>query len=132
MSQAGLNSTFANNLLAILTSGTAFPSPPATVYMQLHTGQPGAAGTANISAGSATRVAAAFGTPSGGTASQSGTAPSWTNGGTSETLAYVSLWSAATGGTFYWSFALTSSQSWVAGNTFTMTSYSLGFSPIAA
>lgn len=131
MAQAGLNASFANNLLAIL-QGTAFPSPPATVYMQLHTGQPGAAGTTNISAGSTTRVAAPLAAPSGGSTSQTGTAPSWTNAGTTETLQFVSLWSAATGGTFYWSFALTSNQSWVSGNTFTMTSYSLGFTPIAA
>jgi hypothetical protein len=122
----------ANKWLNILASGTAFPSPPAALYMKLHTAGPGSAGTTSAAAGSTTRPTSGYGTPSGGSMSQTGTAPSWTNGGTSETLTDISVWDNATAGNFIFSFQLTASQSWVNTNTFTMTSYSLALTPIAA
>lgn len=132
MANTGLASGHANNWLAILQAGTAYPSPPANIYQQLHTGQPGAAGTSNISAGSTTRVISPYAAPSAGSIAQTGTNPVWTNGGTSETLTIISEWSALTAGTFFWSFTLSASQAWVSTNTFTMTTYSLALTPIAA
>jgi hypothetical protein len=132
MANPGLTATFANNILAWLCRAVAMPTAPTGLFIQLHTGQPGAAGTSNISVGSSTRVAIAFATESGGANAQTGTAPTWTNGGTSETLTHVSLWSAATSGTFYWSFPLTATQAWAATNTYTLSNYGLGFTPIAA
>jgi hypothetical protein len=102
------------------------------VYVQLHTGDPGAAGTTNISAGSTTRVVMALAAASAGSISLTGTQPSWTNGGTSETLTGITLWSAATAGTHYLTADLSSSQAWASGNTFTLNSFSVSLSPLAS
>lgn len=129
----GLSATnVANKWLGILQSGTAFASPPAGLYQKLHIGGPGAAGATSPAVGSATRVIAAYGAPSGGAMSQTGTAPSWTNASTTETLSDISVWDALTAGNFLFSFQLTATQAWVSTNTFTMTSYSLALTPIAA
>jgi hypothetical protein len=116
----GLSSSVATSLLNIFR-GTNWTAPSA-VYVQLHTGDPGAAGTANISVGSTTRIAATWAAPSGTPLSivLNGTLPAWTNGGTSETLTHVSLWSAATSGTFLDSAQLSSSTAWASGNVFTL------------
>lgn len=116
----GLSSTVATSLLNIFR-GTNWTAPT-TVYVQAHVGDPGAAGTANVSAGSTTRVAATWAAPSGTPLSivLNGTLPAWTNGGTSETLTHVSLWTAATSGTFLDSAALSPATAWASGNVFTL------------
>lgn len=103
-----------------------------TCFVQLHVGDPGAAGTSSVSAGSTTRVAITHNAASGGSATISGTNPAWTNGGTSETLTHVSFWSASSGGSFKGSATLTSSQAWASGNTFTLTANTWTITPIAA
>lgn len=118
----GFSTSLANGALGILT-GTA-PTTYANLYWQLHTGDPGTAGTTAISAGSSTRVNANFGTASGGSTSLA-TQPSWTNSGTSETVTDVSAWSAATGGTFVLSAQLTSSKAWASGDTLQLSSLSV-------
>jgi hypothetical protein len=122
----------ANKWLAILQAGTAFASAPTNLYFKLHTASPGASGATAAAAGSTTRVVAPYAAPSAGSMAQTGTAPGWTNGGTSETLTDISVWDALTAGNFLFSFALTASQAWVNTNTFTMTSYSFALTPIAA
>lgn len=122
----------ANKWLLILQAGTAFASAPSGLFFKLHTASPGAAATTAAAAGSTTRPAAAYATPASGSMSQTGTAPTWTNAATTETLTDISVWDSATVGNFLFSFALTASQAWVATNTFTMTSYSLALTPIAA
>jgi|ERR1035437_758709 hypothetical protein len=94
-----------NAWLASILNGTA-PTTYTGPFVQLHTGAPGAAGTTNI-AGNTTRVAAT-GTwvPSGGSCTNPA-AVNWTNVGTAETYADVSLWSLATGGTFIASGTIT-------------------------
>lgn len=112
--------------------GTAF-SAVAGTFAQLHTGDPGAAGTANVSAGSTTRNSFIFSDSSAGSALSLGTAPSaWTNGGTSETLTHISVWTASSAGTFLFSVALTASKAWAASDTFTLTSLGVSLSPQAA
>jgi hypothetical protein len=69
---------------------------------------------------------------SAGSKAMTGTAGPWTNGGTSETLTHISLWTASTAGTFQGSGALSASQAWVNTNTFTLTSLSIAITPIAA
>lgn len=130
---AGFNAANVANkwLDAIRSGGSSFAATPAT-YVQLHTGDPGAAGTANVSAGSTTRPAVTQATPSAGAMSISGTNPAWTNGGTSETLTHVSVWDAATAGNFLYSVALTASKAWASGDTFTLTTLGVSVSPIAA
>jgi len=110
------------------TAGSAIAQP----YFKLHTGDPGSAGANNAAAGSTTRVAASYAAPSAGSMSQTGTAPVWTNGGTSETLSHISVWDASSAGNFLFSFALSATQAWASGNTFTLNTYSFALTPIAA
>jgi hypothetical protein len=44
----------------------------------------------------------------------------WTNGGTSETLTDISVWTASSGGTFLFSVALTTSKAWTSADQFTL------------
>ena len=104
----------------------------ATCFVKLHTADPGAAGATAAAAGSATRVQATMAAASAGSKAMSSMASSWTNGGTSETLTHISLWTASTAGTFNGSAALTASQAWVSTNTFSLTSLSIAITPIAA
>lgn len=104
-----------------------------TTWVRLHTADPGAAGTTAGSAGTGTtRMQATMAAASGGSKAMTGTAGPWTNGGTSETLSHISLWTASTAGTFNGSAALSASQAWVSTNTFTLSSLSIAITPIAA
>lgn len=111
--------------------GVNMTAPTAT-YVKLHTADPGAAGAAAAAAGSTTRVVATFAAPSGNAITLTGSQPLWTNGGTSETLTHVSVWDAVSTGNFLFSAAVTVSQPWASGNTFTLMSLSMSLSPIAA
>ena len=95
----------ANSILGLLLNGTAFAGFSAT-YVQLHVGAPGAAGTSNVAGNSVRQGAGSFATPSGGSTSNSA-AINWTSVSTSETYSHVSLWSAASGGTFIASGSIT-------------------------
>ena len=113
-------------------NGTNTGTAPSQLWVQLHTASPGAAGATATSVGNATRKQVTLTTSAAGSAvSLTGTNPSWTNGGTSETLTDVSVWSASSGGTFLWSVPLSSSQAWVSTNTFTLTTLSVSVSPQA-
>lgn len=103
-----------------------------TTYVKLHTGDPGSAGSGSAAAGSTTRVQATMASASGGSKAMSSMASSWTNGGTSETLSHISLWSASSSGTYYGSAALSASKAWASGDTFSLTSLSVAITPIAA
>lgn len=104
----------------------------ATCWVKLHTGDPGAAGATAAAAGDTTRKQATMNAASAGSKAMSGTAGPWTNGGTSETLSHISLWSASSAGTFNGSAALSASQAWASTNTFTLTSLTISVSPVAA
>lgn len=118
-------------LNAIRSGGSTFTVVAGT-FVKLHTGDPGANGTANAAAGSTTRVAVTQGAAAGGAIAMTGTQPQWTNGGTSETISHVSVWDAITSGNFLYSVALTASQAWAAGNTFTLTGLGVTLTPVAA
>lgn len=104
----------------------------AAVYVQLATTSPGASGTTGISVGSPTRLQASFSPASGGQLSLSSAVGPWTNGGTTETLTDISLWTAASGGTFLMSLPLTTSKPWANGDTFTLNTLTLTLAPLAA
>ena len=104
----------------------------ATCYVKLHTADPGASGATAAAAGSTTRVQATMASASGGSKAMSSMTSTWTNGGTSETLSHIGLFTAAAAGTFNGSAALSASQAWVSTNTFTLTSLSIAVTPIAA
>jgi hypothetical protein len=122
--------TLANNWLNMLRA-TPFTAPPA-LYVKLHTADPGVAGATAAAIGSATRVVATLAAASGGSISITGTNPIWTNGGTPETLSHISVWDAVTAGNFLWSAAITTTQAWASGNTFTLTSLTMSLAPLAA
>lgn len=98
----------------------------ATVYVKLHTGDPGEDGTTNA-ATEATRKSVSWSAASGGTMASSATIE-WTNVSTTETYSHFSLWDASTAGNCLWYGALSSSAAVTAGDTFQITSLSLTMS----
>lgn len=104
----------------------------ATCYTKLHTGDPGAAGATAAAVGDATRKQNTMAAAAGGSKSQTGTDPVWTNAATTETITHLSIWTAAAAGTFNASAALTAPQPWVATNTFTLDSLTIAITPLAA
>ena len=122
----------ANKWLDVIRTGGSTFTAITTAYVQLHTADPGASGTTAISVGSTTRLSVSQTSPSGGSMSISGTAGPWTNGGTSETLTHVSVFDASTAGNFLYSAALSSSQAWASGNTFTLNGLTVSIAPLAA
>ena len=104
----------------------------AGVFIKLHTADPGSAGTTAAAAGDTTRKQATMAAASGGSKAMTSMSGVWTNVSTTETLSHISIWSASTSGTFKGSAALTASQAWVNTNTFTLTSFSVAITPIAA
>lgn len=105
---------------------------PASVNSKLHTADPGSAGTTAAAAGDTTRKAATFSAAAGGAIGLTGALPTWTNGGTSETLTHVSNWSHITTGVVLWTVPLTVPQPWVNTNTFTLTTLGVSITPLMA
>lgn len=95
----------------------------AAVYVKLHTGDPGEAGTSNA-ATETTRKLISFSAASGGSMSSSATVE-WTNVAATETYTHFSLWDSLTTGNCLWSGALGSSAAVTAGDTFQITALSL-------
>lgn len=106
-----------DKLLDLVFNGTSYAGQ-ATVYVKLHTGDPGEDCTGNA-AGNTTRESATFGASSGGAVSNDADV-TWTNVSTSETYSHVSLWDASTAGNALWYGALTASKTVNAGDTFTI------------
>jgi hypothetical protein len=124
---AGLAAAHANALLG-LYRGTSVTG--ITVYIKLHTGDPGLAGTANASANT-TRQAASFSAPAGGSMSLSAAPASWSMTAP-ESLTHVSLWDAPTGGNFIRSMPLVSSKSVISGDTYVQNTLTMAYTPLAA
>ncbi len=106
-----------NSFLNALCRNTSYAN--AAVWVQLHTGDPGAAGTSNP-AGEADRTQSTFGSVASGGAISNTAAIAWTAVASSETYSWVSLWSASSGGTFLGSGALTQSKTVNSGDNFTI------------
>lgn len=130
---AGLAPSLVSGWLNTLrTAGSAY-SAVAGTFIQLHTADPGAAGTSAVSVGSTTRNSATFAASSSGSAlALSGTPTAWTNGGTSETLTHISVWTASSAGTFLFSVALTVSKAWASADTYTQLSLGVSLTPQSA
>lgn len=129
MAGDGLASGLANSWLNTL-QGTAYSQT--TSYVQLHTGDPGAAGTSNISAGSSARVLATLAGAAGGAIALSSMASSWTNGGTSETITNITLWTLSAGGVFKLTITLTVAKAWASADTLSLNSLGVSLTPIAS
>lgn len=129
----GLSTTLVSNLLNTLRAAGASFGPVAGSYVQLHTGNPGEAGTSAVSAGSTTRLAATLDASAAGSAlALSEDVGPWTNGGVSETLTHISVWTASSGGTFQYAILLALSKAWAADDTFTLKTLGVSLSPQAA
>jgi hypothetical protein len=126
---AGLSAANLANKWLDMLAGTAFTAP-AAFWVALHTGDPGSAGTANASAVT-TRQQVTWSAASGGSKSQSTSPTAWSMTAT-ETIAYVSFWDASTAGNFLGSAAVTTSRSVVNGDTITLNTLTIAFTPIAA
>ncbi len=123
---SGVN--LANSWLNMLRN-VAFTEIAAT-WVKLHTGDPGAAGTANASAVT-TRSQLTLAAASGGAVALTSTQPSWSMT-TGETVSYISVWDNNTAGNFLWSAQLTIPKTVANGDTLTLTSCGLSLSPLAA
>ena len=104
-------------LVDLVFNATAYAGQ-ATVYVKLHTGDPGEACTSNA-ATETTRQAATFGAASGPTVTSDADI-TWTNVSTSETYSHVSVWDDVSAGNALWYGALTASKTVNAGDTFTI------------
>ena len=124
----GISNYLSNKILDHVCRNAAY-TPPATVYARIHTGQPGAAGTANGSS-VATRIATTFAAAVAGSISMSNT-PEFTLTGT-ETITHVSFWDAATGGNFLWSSQATVSKGGGSGDIIRVATNTLSLGPIAS
>jgi hypothetical protein len=124
----------ANAFLNVLrgTSAATFTAVT-TLFVQLHTGDPGSAGTANVSSVT-TRPALNFGAASAGSQSAIATLPSWATwaGTNGEVVTHISVWGASSAGTFYYSAALTASKTVNTGDTLNLTALTVSLTPIAA
>lgn len=122
----GLSTAFAGQLLSVLRGVSA---AGLTCYVKLHVGDPGAAGTANPSAVTS-RNAVTWAAPTGGSMDLSALA-AWAMT-TGETISHVSVWDAASGGTFLFSGALTTPKAVLAGDTLQLTALTVSKSPLAS
>lgn len=113
----GASATVVNAFLASLVNGTAFTNY-GTLYVELHVGAPGAAGTSNP-AGNTTRVAAGTFTAPAAGSSTNNAAVTWTNVNTAETYSHIALWSLSSGGVFIASGSITANAVSI-GDTFTI------------
>lgn len=117
-------SDYAELKLLETLKGTSFSV--ANVYVKLHTGDPGEAGTSNA-AGNTTRTAVTFATASAGSMASNADV-TWTNVSTSETYSHISLWDNVSAGNCLWSGALTASKAVNSGDTFSIPSGQLTLS----
>jgi hypothetical protein len=123
----GVNTTNLANQLLNTVQGTSFVVP--ATWIQLHTGDPGAAGTANLSAVT-TRQQATFAIASGGAIALSA-APLPFLMTTTETIVAISVWTASTGGLPLWDVALSAPQSVANGDTVTLNTCGLSIGPLS-
>lgn len=109
-------------LLDLVFNATAY-SGQSTVYVKLHIGDPGEAGTSNAAAHT-TRASVTFAAASGGSIASDGAA-SFTSMAASETISHISIWDNSTAGNCLWTGALTASKAVNTGDNFTIASGSL-------
>ena len=109
-------------------TGTTFTA--GSLYVKLHTADPGATAATAASAVT-TRYAVTFSASSAGSMALTSMGGTWAMTAT-ETISHISLWDASTAGNFLWSVALTTSKSVINGDTLSLSSLTLAFTPIAA
>lgn len=128
----GLSAVNLANAWLNVISGTTFTGAAGS-FIQIHTGDPGSAGTSNVSSVT-TRPSATWSAASAGSKAITTTLPSWTSwaGTNGEVVTAISDWSASSAGTFYFSANLAASKTINTGDTLTLASLSVSLSAIAA
>jgi hypothetical protein len=116
----GISDYLAGAWLDALGNNTSFAV--ATVYVKLHVGDPGAAGTANA-ATETTRKSASFGAASSGSLASDADI-TWTNIAGSQDATHFTAWDNISAGNFLFSGTVTA-NAYNAGDTFTIASGSL-------
>lgn len=116
----GLSSYLANAFLDALGNNTSFAV--GTVYVKLHTGDPGANGTANA-ATETTRKAASFGAASSGSLASDADI-TWTNIAGSQDATYFTAWDNLSAGNFLFSGTI-NGNAYTAGDSYVIPSGSL-------
>lgn len=115
-------------------SNTSYASGSATLFVKLHTGDPGSAGTSAASQHT-TRASVSWSAAASGSKSKSGT-PSWSISGlsapTTESITHISLWDNVSAGNFLWSLAVTTPRSVSNGDTLNLDTLTLSLTPLAA
>lgn len=119
-------STYAGNALLEHATGKTSWTAPASVYVQLHIGAPGLAGTSNVAATNTRVVSGGFGAASAGATNNTG-AISFT-GAATETISHFSLWDASSLGNNLWGDAVTSSKGITSGQTVRFSATALALS----
>ncbi len=109
----GISPFLANSWLGALSN---IPFTIGITVVQLHTGDPGAAGTSNVSAVGGREVAT-FAAPVDGILSTTGNPPAW-DISTPETISYISVWDAYTSGNWLWNARLEKAQTVANGDVF--------------
>jgi hypothetical protein len=111
------------------TSAASFTAPT-DLFVQCHTADPGASGTTAVSTGIATRTVADWAAASAGGMALTATVSFAVTG--TDTITHVAVFSASSGGTFYFSAALAASKNVSNGDTFNLTALTWALTPIAA
>ena len=113
----GMSAYLADSLLNALGNNTAYAAT--NVYVQLHIGDPSAAGTDNP-ATETTRKAVSFASSSNGSISSDANV-TWTNISGSQDATFFTAWDSLTGGNFLFSGTITGNP-YTAGDTYTISS----------
>ena len=116
----GLASATANSLLDALVNQTNYTAPTA-IWIKLHVGDPGAAGTTNPATETTRKDATAVFAAAASGAVTSNVAVTWTAVAGTEDFTHYSVWTASTAGTFLWSGTI-NANAVTAGDTFTLAS----------
>ena len=106
-------------LLESAFNNTAFTGA-ATLYVSLHTADPGETGaTAELSGSGYSRQSCAFGSPSSGSVANTGAVAFTASGGDWGTVTHFAVWDASTNGNCYGSGSLAVSRSVTDGDSIT-------------
>lgn len=118
---AGLSTAARNSILDAIGNATAFSF--SAVWVKLHLGDPGSAGTSNPAA-TTTRQQASFAAASSGSMTTDADLL-WSSVANAETISWISLWDASSAGNFIGNAQLAASKTVAVGDNFRIPAGSL-------
>jgi hypothetical protein len=128
----GPSAAVANAILNAYFNQTNITAPTA-IWLQLHVGDPGASGTANVATNTTRKDITAVMAAASAGAVTSDTLVSWTSVPASEDYTHWAMFSASSAGTFYWSGTITANAV-TTGDTFNLAvgDIDVSLTPVAA